>query len=127
MSIVVLYIGIFHKAGTRTVRISRFINYLLGTVITSYYIAATLVSTFQCTPVSKAWNKNLPGTCINNNLFRIANAYINSFTSIWIIVLPFPTLLQVKQPPKEVLQLMGLISLGVMYDSPPLRRSWCWC
>jgi hypothetical protein len=67
--------------------------------------------------VRKAWNKSVPGSCIDNDLFRLANGYINILTSMWIIVLPFPALLQVKQQPKEVLQLMGLISLGVMYAS----------
>jgi len=56
----------------------------------------------------------VPGRCIDNDLFRLTNGYINILTSMWIIVLPFPALLQVKQQPKEVLQLMGLISLGVM-------------
>lgn len=61
----------------------------------------------------------MPGTCIDNDEFRLANGYINILTSVWIIVLPFPALLQVKQQTKEVLQLMGLISLGVMYAPFP--------
>jgi hypothetical protein len=96
-------------------RISRVLNYALASVVTSYYIAGSLISTFQCTPVRKAWKTTVPGTCINNNQFRLANGYINILTSFWIIVLPFPALLQVKQRANEVLQLMGLISLGVMY------------
>lgn len=95
-------------------RISRIINYMLATVVICYYIAGSLVSMFQCTPVQKAWKSKLPGTCIDNSQFRLANGYINILTSAWIIILPFPALLQVKQRVNEVLQLMGLIALGVM-------------
>jgi len=122
MSIVVIYVGIFRKSRTLTVRISRVLNYALATVIISYYIAGSLVSTFQCTPVRKAWNKSVHGTCINNDQFRLANGYINIITSGWIIILPFPALLQVKQQPKEVLQLMGLISLGIIHTSCAVWR-----
>ncbi|TVY83044.1 hypothetical protein LSUE1_G003660 [Lachnellula suecica] len=127
LSIIVVYMGIFRKSGTLTVRISRVLNHALAVVVLTYYTAGSLVSTFQCTPVRKAWNKKIPGSCIDNNEFRLANGYINILTSMWIIALPFPALLQVKQQPKEVLQLMGLISLGVMYGLsfhiPTLRFS----
>ena len=118
MSICVIYMEIFHTAQAGLVRISRITNYVLAAVITSYYIGGTMASLFQCSPVSKAWNSDLSGTCINNTQFRLANGYINILTSAWIIIMPFPTLLTLKRRSSEVWQLLFLVSLGLMCDAP---------
>ena len=108
---------IFRNAISRTVRISRAVNYFLAFVIAGYYTGGSLVSLLQCTPVHKAWDSATPGTCINNDQFRLANGFINIITSVWLIVMPFPALLSVKRRNKELWQFLGLIALGLMYDA----------
>ena len=110
--------NIFRNAVTPTVRISRVVNFVLAFVIASYYTAGSFVSLLQCTPVHKAWDSATPGTCINNDQFRLANGYINIITSAWLIAMPFPALLRVKRRNKELWQFLGLIALGLMYYTP---------
>lgn len=115
--------NIFHHAVTQTVRVSRTINYGLAFVIASYYTAGSLVSFFQCTPVHKAWDSATPGKCIDNDQFRLANGYINIITSVWLIIMPFPALLSVQRRNKELWQFLGLVALGLMYDTTPLLEA----
>lgn len=117
LSISVVYMNIFHHAITKTVRVSRIVNYGLAFVIAGYYTAGSLVSFFQCTPVHKAWDSATPGKCIDNDQFRLANGYINIITSVWLIIMPFPALLSVQRRNKELWQFLGLVALGLMYDT----------
>lgn len=114
ISIVLIYAKIFNKADSKTIHVSRILNYCLGFTVFTYYIAGSFVSMFQCTPVNKVWQKKLPGKCIDNDEFRMANAFINVITSAWIIILPLPTLLQLQARGNELTQLMGLILLGTV-------------
>lgn len=82
-------------------------------IIAAYYTSGSLVSTFQCNPIRKAWLKDVAGECIDNNKFRVANAYINLITSVLLVVLPFPVLLQTNRR-KETWQFLGLIAIGLL-------------
>lgn len=43
----------------------RFTNYVVGTILLGWFIAVFFTNIFQCNPVSKAWNPEKPGTCMN--------------------------------------------------------------
>lgn len=79
----------------------------------TYYGAATFVATFQCNPVRKAWMTATPGTCIDNNEFRLATAWINVITSFALVFTPLPALHKMKDRRPEVSELIGLIMLGL--------------
>lgn len=106
--------NIFKKPVLVSVKIAQISNYALMAVITLYYTAATMVSAFQCDPVRKAWMSDVEGHCIDNTQFRIANAYINAFTSVTLVIMPFPVLLMRESRSKEVWQFLSLIALGLV-------------
>lgn len=107
--------NIFSKPVLLSTKIARYANFALMGVIIAYYTGGTLVSTFQCTPIRKAWQGDLDGTCIDNTKFRVANAYINSFTSVLLVLIPFPALLSTGHRSKEIWQFLFLIALGLAY------------
>lgn len=119
LSICVIYMGIFRQPAILSVHIAQISNYVLMTVVGHYYLSATFVSAFQCNPVHKAWQPDQPGRCIENDPFRLVNGYINCITSIWLIVLPFPALLMIERRSRELLEFLGLVSLGLMYELFP--------
>jgi hypothetical protein len=82
-------------------------------IIGAYYTSGTLVSTFQCRPIQKAWLKDVAGECIDNDKFRVANAYINVITSILLVIMPYPVLLGTNRR-KETWQFLGLIAIGLL-------------
>ncbi|KAF4946198.1 hypothetical protein FSARC_14249 [Fusarium sarcochroum] len=122
LSICTIYMNIFSKPVLWRVRIARYFNFALMGVIVCYYTAGTFVSAFQCNPIRKAWQGDLDGTCIDNNQFRIANAYINSFTSILLVLIPFPVLLSTEHRNKEIWQFLGLIALGLAHTGCAVTR-----
>ncbi|CAG7559437.1 unnamed protein product [Fusarium equiseti] len=112
LSICTIYMSIFKDPIFLSIRIARYCTFALICIITIYYTAGCLVSTFQCNPVRKAWLKDAGGVSIDNNRFRVANAYINVMTSVLLVVLPYPVLLRTNRR-KETWQFLGLIAIGL--------------
>lgn len=106
--------GIFRNPVATNVNIARYCNFALMFTIGCYYVGGTLVSTFQCDPIQKAYLDDLEGKCIDNSQFRVANAVINSVTSVLLVCLPFPALLMMERRNKEIWQFLALIGLGLM-------------
>ncbi|KAJ5134290.1 hypothetical protein N7526_005655 [Penicillium atrosanguineum] len=70
---------------TREFRIAA---HILGFIVISWVIAIICVSVFQCTPIAKAWNMSLPGTCINLKGSFIGNGVPNVLIDVAILSLP---------------------------------------
>lgn len=115
--------GIFRQPVLLSVKLARIANFGLIGIIIAYYTAGTLVSMFQCSPIEKAWIGATEGKCIDNTQFRVANAYINAFTSISLVIMPFPVLLATEHRSKELWQFLGLISIGLAYVEKQCARS----
>ncbi|KAK3495769.1 hypothetical protein B0T13DRAFT_401473 [Neurospora crassa] len=81
-SILLLYLRIFVQ---RWFRIACYI--LLGIII-AYMIATFGASVWQCTPVPRAWDKSIPGTCVDITVNWYANAGFSISTDILILALP---------------------------------------
>ncbi|KAF5639082.1 integral membrane protein [Fusarium sp. NRRL 52700] len=122
LSICTIYMNIFSKPVLLSTKIARYANFALMCVIIAYYTAGTLVSTFQCDPIRKAWQGDLDGTCIDNTKFRVANAYINSLTSALLVLIPFPVLLSTGHRSKEIWQFLFLIALGLAHTACAVVR-----
>lgn len=122
LSLCLLYRAMCSTSTDRIIRITRFA--IRGTIylIIGAYSSAFLVSIFQCTPVSKTWNKKLDGTCINLTSFRMSTAVFNVVTSILVIAIPIPTLVKLKKHRPEVKQLIGLILLGLIHTGLTIAR-----
>ena len=83
-------------------------------VVIGYGFATTVASIFQCTPVSKAWNKSLPGTCISAGATWYATAGLALITDIAIIVLPLWEIAQLKMKKAQKAGLMFIFGLGIL-------------
>ncbi|KAJ9485275.1 hypothetical protein VN97_g8071 [Penicillium thymicola] len=106
MSILMLYLRIFIQ------RWFRIVCYVLLVIITSYMVGAFFASVFQCTPVARAWNKTIPGSCINITTNWYANAGFSIATDIIILTLPMYPLYKSKIILKRKIALMIIFALG---------------
>jgi hypothetical protein len=67
---------------------------LLLLVVTAYALAATIATILQCSPVSRAWDKNSPsppgggGGCFNVTAFWYANAIYAVVTDLVLLAMP---------------------------------------
>ncbi|CAI7567330.1 unnamed protein product [Penicillium discolor] len=106
MSILMLYLRIFIQ------RWFRITCYVLLVIITSYMVGAFFASVFQCTPVARAWNRAIPGSCIDITINWYANAGFSIATDIIILTLPMYPLYKSKIILKRKIALMIVFALG---------------
>lgn len=113
ISILLLYLRIFPQ---RWLRIG---CYLILTLVVTYGLVSVFYSSvFQCTPVSKAYQKSLPGHCINVRKTWQANAGFNIASDLMILVLPMPALHSLQMSSKPKLGLIFLFGLGSLWVYP---------
>ncbi|KAJ5709441.1 hypothetical protein N7493_010775 [Penicillium malachiteum] len=81
-SVLLMYYRIF------PVRYIKLGGYILGGLTLAWVISIDLLAIFQCTPISKAFDRTLPGHCINLKGALIGNGAPNFITDILILALP---------------------------------------
>lgn len=109
ISILLMYARIFP---TRSFRIAA---YILGSIVISWVIAIICVSVFQCTPIAKAWDTSLPGTCINLKDSFVGNAVPNILTDIAILSLPVRVVWGLQATLVHRLTVIAVFLLGSLY------------
>jgi hypothetical protein len=67
---------------------------------------------FSCYPVAKFWDDRIPGGCVNKPALWYANAAINIFQDISLIVLPIFVLRKLVLPRREKICLILILGLG---------------
>ncbi|KAJ5494855.1 hypothetical protein N7463_010942 [Penicillium fimorum] len=82
VSILLMYCRIFPTKEIRTA------SMILGGISLAWAVAIIFVSIFQCTPIARAWDTRIPGTCIDLKASFIGNAVPNVVTDILILSLP---------------------------------------
>ncbi|RDW56811.1 hypothetical protein BP5796_12878 [Coleophoma crateriformis] len=66
----------------------------------------------ECTPLPRAWDKSIPGTCISITKNWYANAGFSIATDLVILVLPMPILYKSNIPSNQKAALMFVFALG---------------
>ncbi|KAH6614943.1 hypothetical protein C7974DRAFT_379844 [Boeremia exigua] len=122
LSLCLLYRNMCSTSTDRIIRITRLAIRMTICLIVGAYSSAFLVSIFQCTPISKAWNKKVGGTCVDLVAFRMSTAVFNLVTSVLVIAIPIPALAKLKKHRPEVKQLIGLILLGLVHTGLTITR-----
>ncbi|KAK4231674.1 integral membrane protein [Podospora fimiseda] len=115
-SILLLYLRIFPSKWFRIT------CYALITLIILYMIGTTASSIWQCTPVPKAWDKSLPGTCISITSNWYANAGFSIATDIIILALPMHPIYSSKLPKAQKSALIIVFALGLFTTITSILR-----
>ena len=71
-----LYLRIFNQKGFKRVVMG------VAAIVAAGSLAFAIVTVFQCTPVPRAWDRKVPGHCINNARFWYSHAAFNTFWDI---------------------------------------------
>ena len=110
-SVIFLYRRIF------TVRSFRHVADVAIAATTAWGISFTLVTAFQCTPVSTIWNQfeiNYTAYCINQQAFYMATAVTDVVIDLFIFSLPIPMVLKLHLPTRQKIAVAGMFLLGGM-------------
>ncbi|KAF9892862.1 hypothetical protein FE257_000451 [Aspergillus nanangensis] len=106
-SLLLLYHRIFS-----VVRRFRWVLWFAGFLIVSWFIACTTTAIAGCSPVSYFWDKNQPGSCIDEINFFRWNGVGNAFLDILVLCIPFPMLWKIKTNRRQKWLLSGIFMLG---------------
>ncbi|KAE8345104.1 hypothetical protein BDV24DRAFT_159938 [Aspergillus arachidicola] len=85
---------------------------MLG-VIVAQACSFVLVAAFQCRPIEKAWKSTLPGTCVNINVFYLANAALNILTDVMTYTLPLRVIFKLQVPVNQKVALGFILCVGL--------------
>lgn len=108
-SILLLYMRIFWG-----IRWSRWTCIAMITIIATYCVISVMLTIFQCSPVPRAWNKAIPGVCIDNAKFWAANGSFSIATDVIILTIPMPLVYALKVPRVQKAALMFVFALGFL-------------
>lgn len=106
LSFLFLYLRIFQQKNFQILAWT-----VMGVVVcgsTAFGIATIL----QCTPIQRAWDKSIPGTCINFKAFWYTHSCFNAFFDILIYVMPMPLIKQLQLNKGAKLGLISVFALG---------------
>ena len=111
-SICLLYLRIF-----TTLKWFRMtVHVVMGCVIV-YAVASIFATIFQCSPISRVWDRSVQGSCINLTRFWYANAGANIFGDFIILLLPMPVVKKLQLPARQRWGLALVFGLGVLYEN----------
>ncbi|QIX01268.1 hypothetical protein AMS68_006785 [Peltaster fructicola] len=94
----------------------------VAVIIATGTFAFTIGTVFQCTPVERAWNHNIPGTCTSNTGFWYSHAAFNTFMDIVVYVLPIPLIRTLKLERGTKTGLISIFGLGAFVIAASIVR-----
>ncbi|KAL7904506.1 putative PTH11-typeG-protein-coupled receptor [Trichoderma velutinum] len=107
-SILLLYVSIFGHIiwMNRTC-------WCLFVCVAMYCLSSVAATVFQCDPIAKAFNKTLPGTCIDLAKFWLANAGFSIATDVIILLLPIPEVYGLQGPWSYKMAVILVFATGI--------------
>ncbi|KAH8672908.1 hypothetical protein BGZ60DRAFT_430204 [Tricladium varicosporioides] len=86
--------------------------WVVGGVVTGWFICTAIIPWFNCYPVSKTLNLFEPGVCFNRMPWFYASAFINAIIDLLILVLPLPAISQLQMTVRRKISLVFVFILG---------------
>jgi hypothetical protein len=83
-------------------------------IIGSWSLSQLLIAIFLCVPVAGFWDKSIEAKCLPTPGEWYQNAAGNIVTDVAIILLPLPSLVNLKLPRTQKYVLIGIFCLGFL-------------
>lgn len=109
VSLLLLYLRIF------IARPFRILTWTVVVIVIGYWVSSVFTTVFQCTPISKFWDKNVSGFCINVKLNWYSTAAFSMISNLVIIALPLRELTRLRMPTRRKMVLSLMFGLGFLY------------
>lgn len=102
---------LFHRIFGSVPRFTAFL-WVFAFVILANNIAEIFLSIFQCTPVHKAWDLNIEGSCVNILLAACIPGSINVISDVVTFLLPVPLIWNLHMEQNRKIQVVGIFLLS---------------
>lgn len=97
-------------------------NYTLLAIILGYMVAGTASSIWQCSPVARAWDDTINGSCIDTTANWYANAGFSIATNAIVVVLPIYPIYASNLRLNQKLALACVLTLGAFVTITSILR-----
>ena len=92
--------------------------YTIGAVTWAYWLSTVLTAFLICRPFAFNWNKLIAkGHCGNTSAYYLSTGIVNLCIDVAIVALPLPMLLGLQMKTSKKIMLIGIFSLGALWDS----------
>ena len=78
----------------------------------AWLIANNVASLFQCQPLRRAWQKEVPGHCINYEIFFIGTEVPNLVLDVVVLALPLSAVFRLQMSTAKKVSVGGIFLLG---------------
>ncbi len=99
-------------ASSATFAVFKWVSLIVAACVAIYGTGSIIATIFQCTPVDRAFNKLIPGTCISNSIFWYANGSFSIATDVIILGHSHALIYQLQIPKIQKIALVVVLALG---------------
>ncbi|KAE8382667.1 hypothetical protein BDV26DRAFT_277837 [Aspergillus bertholletiae] len=96
--------------------------YGVGAVILGHAIAATLVASFICKPISVVWTPEYPQGCLDMKSFNYFNGAFHVMTDILLALLPIPIVKKLQTNNRRKIGLIIAFGIGILTICASIAR-----
>ncbi|KAE8149074.1 hypothetical protein BDV25DRAFT_130690 [Aspergillus avenaceus] len=96
--------------------------YGIGAIIMGHGIAATLVASFICQPISILWNPKFPRGCLDLMSFNYFNGAFHIITDILLALLPIPIVKKLQVNSRRKVGLIIVFGIGILTICASIAR-----
>lgn len=91
-------------------------NTLLGLIAftVGFYVVIFFIAIFLCRPLSKIWNPDIPGTCIDKSTVYVATSVVNVFDDFAIFALPVVWTSKLQISSSQKVKVMAVFAIGLL-------------
>ncbi|KAH7303830.1 hypothetical protein B0I35DRAFT_446077 [Stachybotrys elegans] len=86
--------------------------WMMGCILTGWWITTMLVPWSFCDPWSKNINPTIPGSCIHGTAWHRAVAFINFFLDLVVLILPMPVIWKLQMSSRKKIAVTVVFLLG---------------
>ncbi|KAK7949297.1 Integral membrane protein [Apiospora aurea] len=91
----------------------RFVSATMS-ILVGYTLIVLCCIVFSCSPVSKAWQANSAGTCLDRSSLHIAAAVTDTATDFMLLALLVPMVYGLQMPLRRRLTAVGIVAVGLL-------------
>lgn len=96
--------------------------YTVGGFVSAWGIAFTFALIFQCNPMQKFWEQQVPGTCLDPRPIFVANAVLNFLSDMALLCMPISQVIKLEVQTSVKVSVCSIFLLGGLYvPSLPAR------
>ncbi|ROV87838.1 hypothetical protein VMCG_10546 [Cytospora schulzeri] len=104
------YARIFSVSNSRF----KYALWLVHAMNVAWLLAILLSVTFMCSPIQKAWETSLPGTCLNTGLLWTGSGVTSLIIDVIILIMPLPMLWKLQLKTIRRIQISGVFICGYL-------------